>query len=161
MKVRKQVYDLTLDDLSEHPAWEFALEEEGEEGQDEATVRPYAVSGVLDPADGMFVIAARFMLSDGSEMQGYLTPPVGGNFSLGIVQPHIVTSSGQVPFWFGIAMPDDASLRGYYDLLGRQASSVFPLRYQPVIEIVGGPVTGTITGFGYLVGDFKTKGMVV
>jgi len=147
--------------LSERPAWEFALDEEGEEGQDEATVRPYAVSGALDPADGMFVVAARFMLSDGSRMQGYLTPPVRVNFSFGIIQPHIVTSNGQVSFWFGIETPDDASLRGYYDLLGRQAPSVFPMRYQSAIEIVGGPVVGTVTGFGYLEDDFETERTIV
>lgn len=157
MKVRKQVYDLTLDDLSEHPVWEFALDEEGEETQDEATVRPYAVSGALDPSAGMFVVAARFTLSDGSRMQGYLTPPVGRDFSSRIVHPHIVTSNGQVCFWHGIAMPDDATLRGYYDMLGRPASSVFPMLYQSAIEIVGGPVAGTITGFGYLESDFKTE----
>ena len=40
MKIRKQVYQLTLDDLERTPVWEFALDEEVEEGQDEATVRP-------------------------------------------------------------------------------------------------------------------------
>src|SRR5205814_561097 len=41
MKIRKQVYNLTAADLSEHPVWEFAEDEEGTEGQDEATVRPF------------------------------------------------------------------------------------------------------------------------
>ncbi len=49
-RIRKQVYELTVDDLDRHPVWEFALDEEGEEGQDEATVRPYEPQGVLDPA---------------------------------------------------------------------------------------------------------------
>jgi hypothetical protein len=38
MKTRKQVYDLTRENLSKFPIWEFALDEEGDEGQDEATV---------------------------------------------------------------------------------------------------------------------------
>jgi hypothetical protein len=37
MKIRKQVYELTTDDLELSPIWEFAADEEGEEGQDEAT----------------------------------------------------------------------------------------------------------------------------
>ena len=28
MKVRKQVYELMLDDLAKHPVWEFALDQE-------------------------------------------------------------------------------------------------------------------------------------
>jgi len=70
MKIRRQVYDLTLEDLNEFPVWEFALDEEGEEGQDEATVRPYMNSGKLDPSDGMFVVRAIFTLADGSKMHG-------------------------------------------------------------------------------------------
>jgi hypothetical protein len=38
--VRKPVYDLTLADFDAAPVWEFALDEEGVAGQDEATVRP-------------------------------------------------------------------------------------------------------------------------
>src|SRR5512132_118621 len=38
--IRKQVTDLRPDDLAPYPIWEFALDEEGEEGQDEETVKP-------------------------------------------------------------------------------------------------------------------------
>jgi len=34
-RIRKQVYELTLDDLSRFPIWEFSLDSEAEEGQDE------------------------------------------------------------------------------------------------------------------------------
>ena len=46
----KQVYELTLDDLSQCPVWEFKLEAEGGRGQDESTVQPHTESGPLDPA---------------------------------------------------------------------------------------------------------------
>src|SRR5262252_1978828 len=46
-RVRKQVFDLTVEDLDRYPVWEFALDEEGDEGQDEATVRPYEPHGPL------------------------------------------------------------------------------------------------------------------
>ena len=39
-RIRKQVYDLTAEDLRRYPLWEFCLDEEGIEGQDEATVKP-------------------------------------------------------------------------------------------------------------------------
>jgi len=48
---RKQVYDLTLADLQAAPVWEFALDEEGVAGQDEATVRPYERAFPADVAD--------------------------------------------------------------------------------------------------------------
>ena len=54
------------DDLDGHPVWEFALGEERRKGQDEATVGPCKVSGVLDPADGMFVMRASLTLADGT-----------------------------------------------------------------------------------------------
>jgi hypothetical protein len=53
MKIRKQVYDFKPRDLNEYPCWEFALDEEGQAGQDEATVRPIMQGGPVDPANGM------------------------------------------------------------------------------------------------------------
>ena len=38
--IRKQVFDLRPEDFASTPIWEFALDEEGASGQDEATVRP-------------------------------------------------------------------------------------------------------------------------
>ena len=49
---------------------EFALDEEGEDGQDEATVRPYEISGPLDSADGPLIIRALFTLADNTQMHG-------------------------------------------------------------------------------------------
>ncbi|MGA9453583.1 MAG: hypothetical protein WBW41_19825 [Verrucomicrobiia bacterium] len=62
-RVRRQVYELTLDDLNQFPVWEFRLGEEGEAGRDECTVQPYTASGPLDPADRMFVVRAVFKTS--------------------------------------------------------------------------------------------------
>ena len=42
-RVRKQIYKLEHSDLDRFPAWEFALDEEGRAGQDEATVRPVEI----------------------------------------------------------------------------------------------------------------------
>ena len=152
-KIRRQVYELTLQDLMSSPAWEFALDEEGEPEQDEATVRPLAFSGSLDPADGMYIVAARFWLVDGTEMRGYLTPPSGDDCGLGTVQPQIVTESGQVGFWCGRRQPDTARA---YQLLARDAASVFPIRFESAVSLVGGAVAGTVPGFMCLESDFAT-----
>jgi hypothetical protein len=155
MKIRKQIYELTLDDLSKFPVWEFAWDEEGVEGQDEATVRPYEASGALDPSDGMFVVRAAFTLADGSKMQGCLTPPVQCDDGLGRLQPVIVTERGQVLFWHGVLAPDAQSLAQSYESLGRDAASVFPLQVTSDVELVGGPVCSTVPGFMVLE-DFRT-----
>src|ERR1041385_6972364 len=81
-RIRKQVYELTLDDLTAFPIWEFKLDENGG-GQDESTVRPYATPSLLDPADRMFVVRAVFMLADGSRLQRYVTPSRGDDASMG------------------------------------------------------------------------------
>jgi hypothetical protein len=155
-KIRKQVYHLTLEDLSRFPVWEFALDEEGEEGQDEATVRPYGVSGDLDASEGMFIVRAFFTLTDGSRLLGHLTPPAQGDTDLGVIQPTIVTKSGQINFWCGIVAPKPAHLTQYYEWLGNDAGRVFPIYFESEFDLVGGKITGTIPGF-LLVEDLSTR----
>ena len=155
-RVRKQVYELTLDDLSTFPVWEFRLDEADEEGQDESTVRPYTASGPLDPADRMFVVRAVFTLADGSRMKGYFTPPVRGQAGIGTLQPIIVTDRGQVRFWCGTAAPDSKRLAHCYELLGRDAKRVFPVRFESDVELAGGPARGSVPGF-LVLEDFQTR----
>jgi hypothetical protein len=155
-RIRKQVYDLTVADLEQHSVWEFALDEEGEEGQDEATVRPYKVHGPLDPSEGMFIVRARLSLADGTQLKGYLTPPVQGDSSLGTLQPAVVVGGGQVSFWCGMLEPEPGHIAVSYARLGKSAASqVFPLRFESDVALVGGPITGELPGFMVLE-DFKT-----
>ena len=156
MRIRKQVYELTLQDLSTFPVWEFRLDEEGEEGRDESTVRPYTASGPLDPTDRMFVVRALFTLADGSKLRGYCTPPLRGDASLGILQPIIVTERGQVRFWCGTTAPDSKRLAHSYELLGKDARRVFPVRFESEVELVGGPVRDSVPGF-LVLEDFQTR----
>jgi hypothetical protein len=155
MRVRRQVYELTVEDFDQHPVWEYALDEEGEEGQDEATVRPYRVAGPVDPAEDMVIVKARFTLADGTTMAGYLTPPGPYSDGLGAIQPQIITQHGQVPFWCGDFKPTDEDTVQNYSRLGRTADKVFPLRFTSEVEIVGGPVIGVLNGFLYL--EMATK----
>lgn len=155
MSIRKQVYHLTPDDLDRFPVWEYALDEEGVEGQDEATVRPYEVLAALDPAEGMFIVKAAFTLADGSQELGYLTPPVQGDSSLGTLQPAIVTVAGQVSFWCGVITPSAEFLAESYRLLQRDASQVFPFRFKSVVDLVGGQICGEVPGF-LILEDWKT-----
>src|SRR6185437_412614 len=156
MRVRRQVYELTLHDLSTFPVWEFRLDEEGEEGRDESTVRPYTTPGPLDPTDRMFVVRAVFTLADGSRRHGYLTPPVRNDGSIGALQPIIVTACGQVRFWCGTAVPDAKRLARNYAWLGKDVRRVFPVQFCSDVALIGGPVTGSVPGF-LVLEDFQTR----
>lgn len=156
IRVRKQVYELTLDDLSTFPVWEFRLDQEGEEGRDESTVRPYTPSGPLDPTDRMFVVRAVFTLADGTRMRGYFTPPGRGDASIGTLQPIIVTGRGQVRFWCGTAAPGAKRLARSYELLAKDAKHVFPVQFESDVELAGGPVSGSVPGF-LVLEDFQTR----
>jgi hypothetical protein len=153
VKTRKQVCNLTLDDLTRFPVWEFALDEEGEEGQDEATVRPYQFTPPLNPNDEMFVVLAEFTLADGTRMQGYFTPPVQGAGGISTFQPIIITEQGQVGFWYGIRKPDAETISEDYHLLDKTASQVFPVMFRSMVEIRDGSVEGTLDGFLYFKRD--------
>jgi hypothetical protein len=155
-RIRRQIYELTADDLDRYPVWEFALDEEGEEGQDEATVRPYELHGPLDPSDGMFIVRARLTLADGTGVIGYLTPPVQGDSSLGTLQHAAVTGAGQVSFWCGILAPEPTYIAESYARLGKSAAAqVFPLRFESDVALIGGSISGELPGFMVLK-DFKT-----
>jgi hypothetical protein len=153
MRVKKQVYELTLDDFHKFPVWEFRLEEDG---KDESTVRPYSTSGPLDPAERMFVVRAVFTLADGSRMQGYCSPPLQGDDSIGILQPIIITERGQVRFWCGTTAPDLKRLARSYEWLGKDARRLFPVQFESEVELVGGPVRGSAPGF-LVLEDFQTR----
>jgi hypothetical protein len=156
VRARKQVYELTLEDLNKSPIWEFSLDQDGSAGQDDATVRPFVPTGPLDPTDRMFVVRAIFTLADGSRMQGYFTPPVRGRDTIGALQPIIVTERGQVRFWCGTAAPDAKRLAQSYQLLGKDAGRVFPLRFESAVELIGGPAEGSVPGF-LVLEDFQTR----
>jgi hypothetical protein len=98
--LRKQVTDLTLDDLRQTPVWQFALDEEGEPGQDEA--------------------------ADGTRFSGFASPKAADeNFS---EQPTIITASGFVNFWRGMAFDErklDEAIAAGYEALKTSGPSSF------------------------------------
>ena len=160
MAIRKQVYELTPQDLDDYAAWEFALDEETEEGQDEATVRPIERSGPIDPGYGMCVVKAEFLLNDGTSCFGFVSPymldlldtsELEGDGVCSQTQPSIVTNNGHVMFWYGIMKPTpEMTSRSYQLLGGKSPSQVFPIRYRSVVDVTSGPITGEIRGFMFV-----------
>ncbi len=148
-RIRKQVYDLTLDDLARCATWEFASDEEGEEGQDEATVRPCEPGVSIDCSTFIGVVRTHFRAAGGQRYLGYVTP--AHEDTLGAMQPTIVLDHTQIAIWHGIDRPDRSTLNEYYTALGITAAQCFPLSFSPAIAVTKGYCTGTVNGFAALV----------
>jgi hypothetical protein len=149
--LRKQVTDLTLADLRETPVWQFALDEEGEPGQDEETLKPCPEVEEVDPKEGIFVVATSFQAADGTRFSGYATP-VAADEDLS-EQPTIITETGFVNFWRGMAFDEqklDAAIAESYEALKTSPAELFPLRWQMDVRVNGGSSKGELHGFGYL-----------
>lgn len=157
--MRKQVYELTAADLERHPVWEHCLDEEGVEGQDEATVRPFDARGRPLQHEGMLVVRATLTLANGRTFPGYLyyTPEVPNGYgTLSNLQPQAITPQGQVMFWYGALQPAPEAFADAYRKLGADAKGVFPVRYASEVALATGPIRGEIPGFQYIV--TKRKG---
>ena len=145
MKMRKPVNELTLDDIRQFPVWEYALDEERDDEQDETTVRPCEFSAALDPSD--VIVRTRFTLADGTEMFGTAQTPCLGDNSIGRLQPVIVTERGHVLFWYDSLSLRAAEIALNYEMLGRDAARVFPIQFISDVELDGPPIRGSIPGF--------------
>jgi hypothetical protein len=144
-KVRKQLSDLVASDLERYPIWEFAIDEEGEEGRDEETVKPRPELEIADPAEGIFIVRAEFTAADGTRFDGFVSPHEENH--IGYLQPTILTEEGRVPFWFGVVPPGTPELDASYRQLGKTAAQLFPLRYRALVEHAGTELEDEINGF--------------
>ncbi len=149
MKMRKQVYELSVQDLFAHSVWEFALDEEHKDGQDESTVRPYRGRFPLYADRGMYAVRTEFTLADGTQKIGYLIPPPDGVLDLSVIQPVIVTEHGQVMLWYGAFAPGVHILNEYYRRLGKNSADVFPVNFITEAPLATGPIEGTAHAFLY------------
>jgi hypothetical protein len=168
MKIRKQVYELKIEDIEKYPYWEFCLDEEGEEGQDEATVKPFIATSENDSPAGVFIIAAAFVLSNGTKYEGYVyayeTFSEKDQNNIPVTQPHIITDKGQIPFWFGIIKPKEKQIKDFYVNMKQISSKVFPISYKSKYAINSMNVSGILDGFYYysheIQGWFRLKQII-
>ena len=155
MRIRKQDYELNLTDLMQFPVWEYALDEERIQGQDERTVRPYHVSPPLDPHQAYFIVRASFHLADGTQRKGYIKPVVLSKqrFAKPVVpidlHPIVVTEKGRLSFWYGTTKPDSERISQSYDMLDKKPSEVFPIKFASDIEVLDSITEGDLEGFMY------------
>jgi hypothetical protein len=156
MNIRKYDYDLTLDDLYLHPAWEYALDEEGNYNQNERTIRPSTRLPPFNPQEAYLIVRASFLLANGIVLKGYISPIKLGKsiFANSLIPydlgPVILTNNGKVHFCYGQRKPDPDTISKNYEIIGQSPTSVFPIRVRTDVEIINGIAEGILEGFLYL-----------
>jgi hypothetical protein len=146
--IRKQVYLLSIQDLIDHPIWEFCSDEADVDGQDEATVRPSEEREVPGFSPGAYVVAADAVLGDGTSVLGYLYS--GEPSDMGCIQPNILAGSSQVNFWLGwlrFITNKEERIANNYALLGKSRESIFPIAFRSRANINGEPLIVSVEGF--------------
>jgi hypothetical protein len=150
---RRQLYDLSADELRAQPVWWFPGSDGHLTGPDAATVLPVETdvrSGALEFPPGRYLLHTRFTLADGNTLDGHLTYDPDDAGSLGEREPTICTAHGQVPLWRGVLIPTERDLSAHFAALGRSSSAVFPLTWSSVLHPVAGPLQGRLDGFAIL-----------
>jgi hypothetical protein len=163
-RIRKPVNELTREDFARYPIWKYATSEEGLEGQDETTVRPYRLRrDYLDAGTEVHLVRANFRLNSGRRLMGFVDVHRGSGGSIEESQPVITADRGQVVFWYGALKPRKRELADAYERLGvASASQVFPLKFcsDPKVRIRGGGVSGELQSFRFLhsLNPWRVKG---
>lgn len=158
--IRRQDYDLRLEDLMKFPVWEYALDEEGIDGQNERTLRPLPSVTIIDPRAGYFITRASFYFHSGIVMIGFIKPKSLSSKTLSTVLPYdlwpvIVTMKGQMSFGYGSNEPDVDELERNYRFFEMTPEEIFPIRFISDIEVIDGISSGVIEGFMFFDEDTK------
>ncbi len=150
---RRQFYELSADELRAQRVWWFPGADGHLTGPDTGTVMPLELEvaeGELGFPEGRYLLAARFTLADGSEMDGHVTFSPGDGGSLAEREPTVCATGAQVTLWHGVLVPAEAQCRRFLATLGRSHSEFFPVRWRTPIQPVGHPLGGTLEGFAVL-----------
>src|SRR6266508_3068520 len=152
---RKQVYELTLEDLRETPVWQFALNEEGEPGQDEDTLRPCPDAKSIR-GKASLSLPLRFAPPTARRTRALQLPSKRRRRSPGTfirrssVKAATSISGGEA---CGGTKPRANSREtplSPYRALKKSPTELFPLRWRMAVSIKGGPNEGELPGFGYV-----------
>jgi len=147
MKTRKQVYDLTVEDLRQFPVWQYALDEEGAAEQDEATVRPLAGLPAIAEDRSQVVLATTFTLADGTVHYGIINCPRRSDWNISDLLPAMLVPGGMFSFWLGVRRPRPEAVAAEYERIGRTAKQVFPAQLESLVAVDGERIRTALEGF--------------
>ncbi len=149
---RRQLDELTADELRAAPAWWFPGREGARlDGPDEATVMPLdagaAVDGALEFPEGKYLLHATFVLADGTRLDGHVTFAPGDDGSTAAREATLCTPRGQVPLWFGAWRPPPEHVAALLASIGRPRDAVFPVRWTATLRPSGVELVGEVRDF--------------
>jgi hypothetical protein len=155
-RIRKPVNELKPEDFESWPCWEYALDEEGREGQDETTVRPLARLPARRGEFDQYIVLGAFFFPNGRIRQGTLTLTSGND--IGDLQPVLMVDGKTVPFYAGgleLTRPEKARIR---KRLVRISSPIFPIYFTSALRNAKGVplAAGRLDGL-YAYGGFERK----
>lgn len=132
--VSKFIWELTVQDLSEHAIWLFP--HSTDDSIDETIVTPATKSDVLDPNTELLV-KAQFTDAIGNKYLGYMKTGLVG---IEYTQPCMFSDGESIGFWFGISKPNLSDLPKLHFPISVVSESLYGLPSQ--VE--------TLKGFGYV-----------
>jgi hypothetical protein len=146
----RQFGDLNADDFERHPVWiqchVVDHDEPWYEQTDEETFRPRKGPLPADPGEGTLLVRATLKLQDGTTHPGFLTPSDTQN-DLGTQQPQMFVAGRRFGFWGGVSGVPAEQRQAFYEALGKDARSVFPLTFQADERLTTGVASGVVEGF--------------
>jgi hypothetical protein len=160
----RQFGDLTARDFQAHPVWVGChtadYDQPWYDQTDEETFRPFMGKLPASPEEGMLLVRARAVLSDGTTFPAMVTPAFpdeaeDGGRILGTQQPSVFAPTARVMFWYGGFEPTPEAIDSAYRALGaKSAAAVFPLRFEVESGLTSGQANAVVKGF-YWLRDFK------
>jgi hypothetical protein len=147
MIIRKQVYDLTAADLDQYPIWQYALDEEGTLGQDEATVRPLEKVPQSKEDRSQVLLAATRKLADETLHYGIINCPRRSDWDISDLAPAMLAPGGMLSFWQGVRKPRPETIAVAYERIGKSAKQIFPVQLESLVEVDGEHIRIVLKGF--------------
>ncbi len=146
-RIRKQMFDLSAEDFGQCAVWEFCLDEETLDGQDETTVHPTALIDLPANSMGLFLVAADVVFGDGTRGFGRLFSDEHDVIS---ACPAVFIGNKKVQFQIPGSLTDDKAeecKERYYTDIGMDRQSIFPISFKSQIPVAGRPMSFVLDGF--------------
>lgn len=149
-RIRKQVSELGASDFDAYPCWEYAVDEEDREDQDECTVRPFPLAELAGATHQVFVQAA-FFFPNGRVQLGMITLNAGADPSGH--QPALFTSEGLLGFYEGAMQPKASAIKRFVASLKKISPVPLPVHYVSALWSSGGAplAAGSLEGLYWMV----------
>jgi hypothetical protein len=146
----KRFGDLTLADFERHAVWigchTADYDEPWYDETDEETFRPRTGALPADPGEGMLLVRATAVLSDGTRVPAFLTPAFEEG-DLGTLQPQLFVAGRIFSFWGGMFGVPREAREQLYAALQRPPDAIFPIEVAADAGVCGGVARAQVHGF--------------